>query len=151
MATAHDVAGPHTIANLPLERVTEHVYVVHASQRLPNKENAGFANNPGFIVTVHGVIVVDPGSSVQIGKELLKKIGTVTDKPVIAVLNTHVHGDHFLGNHAMRLAYPKVPIYAHVRAIERLNSGEGEDWINLFMRMTDGEVVGTRWWRPTSD
>lgn len=143
MATAHDPAGPHTIANLPLERVSERVYVVHASQRLPNKENAGFANNPGFVVTAHGVIVVDPGSSVQIGKELLKKIGTVTDQPVIAVLNTHVHGDHSLGNHAMRLAYPKVPIYAHVRAIERMQSGEGEDWINLFMDMTGGAVAGT--------
>jgi glyoxylase-like metal-dependent hydrolase (beta-lactamase superfamily II) len=60
------------------------------------------------------------------------------------VFNTHVHGDHWLGNHAIRAAYPKVPIYAHRRMIDRVNAGEGEDWLKLFMGMTQGAVAGTR-------
>ncbi len=101
-------------------------------------------NNPGFVVTDKGVVVVDPGSSVQIGEKLLEKIASVTSKPVIAVFNTHVHGDHWLGNHAMRAAYPGVPIYAHARMLQRVEAGEGEEWLALFSTMTEGAVDGTR-------
>jgi len=74
----------------------------------------------------------------------LKKVQGVSDKPVIAVFNTHVHGDHWLGNHGIREAYPGVPIYAHLRMIERVEAGEGEDWIKLLMGMTNGAIEGTK-------
>jgi glyoxylase-like metal-dependent hydrolase (beta-lactamase superfamily II) len=60
------------------------------------------------------------------------------------VFNTHVHGDHWLGNHGIREIYPKVPIYAHERMIERVNGGDGEDWIKLLMGMTKNAISGTK-------
>jgi len=57
------------------------------------------------VLTAKGVVVVDPGSSVQVGEMLLKKIATVTKDPVIAVFNTHIHGDHWLGNDRHRRAH----------------------------------------------
>ncbi len=141
---AHDPNVPATIEHHSLDRVSNHIHVVHASQHLPNLANRGFMNNPAAILTKSGVIIVDPGSSVEIGKQLLEKIWTVSDKPVIAVFNTHVHGDHWLGNHGIREIYPNVPIYAHQRAIERINAGEGEYWIGVFTRMTNGAVGGTK-------
>ena len=106
-------------------------------------------NNPAAILTPNGVIIVDPGSSATIGKELLKKISKVSSKPVIAVFNTHVHGDHWLGNQGIREIYPKVPIYAHERMLERAKAGEGDEWIRIFMNMTQGAIAGTRPVGPT--
>jgi len=141
---AHDPKVPSSIEDYPLDRVSDHIHVVHATQHLPNPQNRGFMNNPAAILTPNGVIVVDPGSSAEIGKQLLKKIRRISDKPVIAVLNTHVHGDHWLGNDGIRTVYPNVPIYAHERAIERINAGEGDYWIGVFMAMTKGAIAGTK-------
>lgn len=141
---AHDGKGPVSIQQYPLDRVSSHIYVVHGVHQLPNPKNRGFMNNPAAILTSNGVIIVDPGSSAEVGKQLLKKVRKVSDKPVIAILNTHVHGDHWLGNSGIRERYPNVPIYAHERMIQRANAGEGEDWIKLFNRMTKGAIAGTR-------
>lgn len=144
VSLAHDVSLPFPIEHYPLDHVSKHIYVVHGTQALPSPESRGFMNNPSAIVTANGVIVVDPGSSAEIGKQLLKKIRDVSDKPVIAVFNTHVHGDHWLGNQGVRERYPTVPIYAHMRMIERVNAGEGEDWIKLLSGMTKGAIDGTK-------
>jgi len=146
---AHDVKGPSSIEHFPLDKVTQHIYVVHGPDGLPNDDNRGFINNPTIILTEHGVIVVDPGSSMKIGQEFLKKIHALTPNPVIAVFNTHVHGDHWLGNVAIREEYPAVPIYAHKRMIELVNNGAGEDWIKIFKGMIKGAMDGTRVVGPT--
>lgn len=143
-ALAHNSQAPSSIEHYPLDRVSKHIYVVHGTQELPSPETRGFMNNPAAILTTNGVIIIDPGSSSEIGKQLLKKVREVSDNPVIAVFNTHVHGDHWLGNQGVREAYPKVPIYAHERMIERVNAGQGEDWIKLLMGMTRGAIADTR-------
>ena len=141
---AHNVKSPSSIKDHRLDKVSKNIYVVHGTQELPNPETRGFMNNPAAIITSNGVIIVDPGSSAEIAKQLLDKIKLVSDKPVVAVFNTHVHGDHWLGNQGIREIYPKIPIYAHKRMIERVKAGDGEDWIKLFMGMTKGAVSGTK-------
>ena len=96
------------------EQIAPGVYVIHGPTELPSPSNQGFMNNPAFIVTDAGVVVIDPGSSVQVGEMVLARIGRITDKPVLAVFNTHVHGDHWLGNQAIRARYPDVPIYGQI-------------------------------------
>ena len=41
------------------------------------------------------------------------------------MFNTHVHGDHWLGNDAIRKDYPKAKIYAHPKARSAIAAGEG--------------------------
>lgn len=147
-AIAHELRGPQTIEYHKVEAVTSRIHVVYGPRGFPSERTAGFMNNPAFIVGSGGVIVIDPGSGIQIGNELLKKIRSVTDKPVIAVFNTHVHGDHWLGNDAIRRAYPDAAIYAHHRMIERLDAGEGEEFVDLFLRATNGATAGTRIVKP---
>ena len=148
-ALAHDPAGPQTIELHSADRVSPNIYVVHSPRGLPNKENYAFINNPAFIVAKDGVIVVDPGGSLQVGAELVKKIRKVTDKPVIAILNTHIHGDHWLGNDGVRRAFPRAAIYAHPRMVDRMSLGEGERWLERFELMTEGAITGTRVVAPT--
>nr|WP_231892881.1 MBL fold metallo-hydrolase [endosymbiont of unidentified scaly snail isolate Monju] len=80
-------------------------------------------NNPSFLVTEQGVVVVDPGGTLQAGRMLVGKIRATTDKPVLAVFNTHVHGDHWLGNQAIVEAWPQAVIYAHPKMIEEAKAG----------------------------
>ena len=63
-------------------------------------KNGGNIVNTGFIVTPAGVLVIDSGPSRAYGEQLRRAIARITDKPVVMVLNTHHHPDHFLGNQA---------------------------------------------------
>jgi len=107
-------------------KITDRVYVIHGPLGMPSQENQGFANNPAFVLTNAGVVVIDPGSSVQVGEMVLGRIAAVTGAPVIAVFNTHIHGDHWLGNQAIKAAFPKAVIYAHPKMIEQARAGAGE-------------------------
>jgi glyoxylase-like metal-dependent hydrolase (beta-lactamase superfamily II) len=125
------------------DKVSDHVYVIHGPLELPNETNEGFMNNPAFIVTDDGVVVIDPGSSVHTGNMLLREIRKLTDKPVIAVFDTHVHGDHWLGNDAIKRAFPDADIYAHHKTISMIADGEGQNWLELMSTMTKGATDGT--------
>jgi cyclase len=57
----------------------------------------GGGGNSAVFVMADGVTVVDtknPGW----GQPLLDKIKSVTDKPIVRIINTHTHGDHVSGN-----------------------------------------------------
>jgi cyclase len=60
------------------------------------------SSNSAFLVTDAGVLVIDTGQHPADGRALLERIRKITDKPVKWVINTHAHGDHFLGNPAFR-------------------------------------------------
>ncbi len=65
--------GPD-VPDYPADEVAPGLYVIHGPVGYPSPENQGFMNNPAFLVTETGVIVVDPGSSVQTGEMVLRQI-----------------------------------------------------------------------------
>lgn len=150
VACTNDARGPAIKADYPVVKVTDHVYVIEGPAAYPNKENQGFMNNPGFVLTSRGVVIIDPGSSVQIGEMVLAKLRTVTAAPVIAVFNTHIHGDHWLGNQAILAAYPKAVIYAHPRMRAKTEVAGGQ-WMKNLMELTGGAVKGTQPVAPNAD
>jgi len=137
------------LAAYPTEKIAAHTWVVLGPRETPNKINQGFMNNPAFVVTNKSVAVFDPGSSVQIGKALIKRIEEVTDKPITHVFNSHIHGDHWLASDAIQQAYPEVKIYAHPVLLEEAKTGEGERWVKLMSELTDGATDGTKVVLPT--
>lgn len=62
------------------------------------------SSNSAFLVTDEGVLAIDSGQHPADGRALLERIRKVTDKPVKWLVNTHAHGDHFLGNPAFKQA-----------------------------------------------
>jgi len=140
---AHSFKVPKDIKELALTKISDDVYVAYGMFSMPDKNNRGFISNTGIVITEEGVVVFDSGGSQQVGELLVEKIRGLTDKPVIALFNSHMHGDHWLGNAAIRKAYPDVRIYAHERAIERLKNGEAEQWLDIFMQSTDNAIAGT--------
>ncbi len=125
------------------EQVSPNVYVVHGPNGFPSPANQGFMNNPGFILTQDGVVVIDPGSSVQVGRMVLDAIDKVTDQPVVACFATHIHGDHWLGNQAITARYPQAKLFAHPELIKQAEGGEAQNWMDLMIQLTQGATEGT--------
>jgi len=126
------------------KKIAQHTWVILGPTDQPNVKIKGFMNNPAFVITEKSVIVFDPGSSVQVGRALVKKIRKQTNNPITHVFNSHVHGDHWLGNHGIQEAFPDVQIYAHPEQIKEAKAGEAEVWIALMKRVTEGATEGTK-------
>jgi cyclase len=60
------------------------------------------SSNAAFLVTDDGVLVVDTRQHPAHGRDLIERIRKITDKPIKWAVNTHAHGDHFLGNPAFK-------------------------------------------------
>lgn len=133
-----------SIRDYPAEKVAANTYVIHGPAGLPSPENKGFMNNPVFVITHAGVVIIDPGSSLYTGQMVLRQIRKVTDKPITHVLNTHIHGDHWLGNQAFSETFPKASIMAHPNMIKQAKAGADKQWINMMSNLTKGATDGTK-------
>jgi cyclase len=119
------LAGP-VAENFKVQRLTDGVYAV-IRQDPPGMMCDG---NSGFIVGNDGVVVID---APEASREVLAAIKKVTKKPVTAVINTHWHDDHIIGNQVYRNAFPKARFIAHEATREYL-AGPG---IEARQRMVD--------------
>ena len=88
-------------------------------------------NNPAILMGNSSVIIIDPGSSLESGRMVLRQLKKMTNKPVTLVFNTHVHGDHWLGNQAIREEYPDAKFYAHPEMIRKAKESEAEAWVKM--------------------
>lgn len=138
------IEGP-PVADIPAQQLSKHVWLVYSPDGFPTPENRGMMANVIFVVTSAGVVVIDSGASLQIGQMAIRMIRQVTDKPVVAVFNSHYHGDHWLGNHAFVKTYgDQLPIYALQSTIEKLQGTEAQLWRSLMARWTNQSTLGTQ-------
>lgn len=83
---------------LEVQPVTENVWAIVGPNEQRNPEN--LANNAtfGLVVTLEGSVLMDPGGSYK-GAELLNAaVRSVTDQPVVYVINTGGQDHRWLGN-----------------------------------------------------
>lgn len=146
--SAHAAPGD-TVKSYPAKQVAPDTWVITGPLGEPSVENQGFMNNPAWIIAGDQVIVIDPGSSVQAGRMVVNAIRKTTKLPVTTVYNTHVHGDHWLGNQAILEAWPKAVFIAHPDMIAKAHAGEAESWVKLMSKLTQGYTDGTRAEIPT--
>jgi len=137
----------HASYPMKAEKVGPDVYaIISPARNLPDPENKGWNSNSAFFVTPQGVLLFDTGSSQGIGESLKKTIRSVTNKPVKWIINSHSHGDHWLGNAAFKDTSPE--IYASEIVSEKILT-EGDDWIDRFSRMTNGSTGNSEIALPT--
>ena len=132
------------VGSFSFEKVNDGVYVMHGPLTEPNKQNHGFMNNPAIVETSNGLVLIDPGSTYQVGKNVLAEIEKISQKPILAVFNTHIHGDHWLANHAISEKYPDVKIYGHPAMIEQATGDEGARWVRIMDQLTSGMAKDTK-------
>ena len=137
------IMGPPMYDIAP-QQISKHVWIIFAPDGFPTPENRGMMSNVTFVVTSAGVVILDSGSSLQIGEMAIRMIRKVTDKPVIAVFNSHFHGDHWLGNHAFVKTFGKsLPIHALAATRKTIEGHEGNLWRTLMEKWTNQSTSGT--------
>ena len=90
-----------------IEDLGNGVYVHHGEHLDIDEGYQGDICNISFVVGDKGVAVIDTGGSLKVGQQLRAAIKKVTDKPILYVINTHVHPDHIFGNAAFVEDKPK--------------------------------------------
>lgn len=83
---------------LELQKVTQDVYAIVGE--LGNRSPKNFGNNGtfGFVITSEGVVLIDSGGTDDGAKAIAAIIKTVTNKPVVIVINTGGQDHRWLGN-----------------------------------------------------
>jgi len=80
------------------QNVHANVFIMQGVLSAPDDINRGFINNPAFIESKNGLILIDPGGSYEIARQVHRQLQIHSAKPVIAIFNTHNHDDHWFGN-----------------------------------------------------
>ena len=94
------VAHAQTLPEARTVKLNDRIYVLLGPIQHANRFNQGYMINSTVIVGDKGIILVDSGGTVEVGRHIAKAVRQITDKPVTHVVNTHHHGDHYLGNAA---------------------------------------------------
>lgn len=136
----------------PILPISPHVFMIEAPDGFPTPENLGLMSNVIFIAGQRGALVVDSGASVQIAEMAIRQWKAFRNQPVVAVINTHYHGDHWLGNQAFTAEWgPDLPIYAHAGTREAIAGAVGIFWRDAMERWTNDATAGTRIVLPQHD
>lgn len=120
-------------------KINERLYVLLGPVQHANKMNQGYMINSTVIIGDKGVILVDPGGTDEVGHFIRQQVKKVTVKPVTHVINTHSHGDHYLGN----IAFPEAMIISSEKCRE-LVIQTGDVWLRMMENMVGRPFPKTR-------
>ena len=148
VCTLPGTAGAQFEYSMRARAVADGVYaIVTPTRDLPNPLNGGWNSNSAFVVTDAGVLLFDSGSSTAIGIAIRKTIAAVTPQPVRWIVNSHAHGDHWLGNAAFADSVER--IFASAEVAAAIEAGCSA-WVERFDEMTGGITGDSRILPPDS-
>jgi cyclase len=75
--------------------------------------DVGLGGNSVAILTDEGVVMFDTSGTPASGQAILSEVHKLTDKPVLYVINSHWHWDHWGGNQVFKAAFPNVQFLSH--------------------------------------
>ena len=126
----------------PVKQITDKIQVMFGPLDLPDSNNRGFRNNVIIVSTSKGIVLMDPGGSAWSGEMVARKVKSMFGAPVLAVFNSHAHGDHWLGNEGIKRHFPDAVIYGHPKMKARLERNDGVTWLETINRLTDNLADG---------
>ena len=120
------------------QRVADDTWVLTGRNEDFSVANGGNIVNTAFVVTGAGVVVIDSGPSRRYGEQLRRAIASVTAEPIVQVLITHHHPDHFLGSQA----FIAQTLYALPATISSIVS-DGNAFAENLYRLCGDWMLGT--------
>lgn len=136
-------AGRWTYGLEPQE-IDEGVYLLRGADEHLSVNNGGNIANIIFMETGEGVILFDTGPSRIYGEELRQAIAKTTDEPIIRVIVSHAHPDHYLGNQV----FEELPIES-LAEVRDVIADIGDLFTDNMYRLVDVWMRGTRTVVPT--
>jgi len=129
--------GPDWDYNLKPVQVSERVWCFFGAMDMPTKDNAGDMSNSCYIKGDTAWIAWDSGPSYIFAKQAYEAMKKIADMPVEAVIVSHEHDDHWLGNN-----YYKEVHHATIYGPESINENyygprhiDGKDYPGMQTRM----------------
>lgn len=83
---------------IKLQKVATDVYAIVGERGNRTAKNLGNNATFGFVITTDGVVLIDSGGTYQGARQIDLLIKSVTDKPVVKVINTGGQDHRWLGN-----------------------------------------------------
>jgi len=120
-----------------ISEVAPGVFVHQGRYEVQSAENRGDIANASFVVGSDGVAVIDTSGSAVMGRELRDAIRAVTNKPILYVINTHMHPDHVLGNAAFK---EDKPAYVGHHKLARALGTRKESYLTANKQMLGDEA-----------
>src|SRR5687768_5503868 len=120
-------------------KINARVYALLGPVQHANRINQGYMINTTVIVGDKGVVLVDSGGSDEVGRHIAAAVRRITDKPVTHVVNTHHHGDHYLGNVAFEGA-----TFVSSETCRKLVRETGGEWLAIMQGAVGERLPGTR-------
>jgi cyclase len=99
-------------------------------------DGSWWINNTGLLVGRAGAVAIDSCSTERRTRAFLGAIGTVTDRPVRTLVNTHHHGDHTHGNHL----FGGATIVGHERTRAEVIAAGKPNWPGVWTPVDWGEI-----------
>ena len=140
--TASSSASPTEDDILTLQRVTENVYGIVGPVHDRTASNLGNNATFGFVVTYHGVVLIDPGGSYKGAKRIQGIIRSVTEQPVRVVINTGGEDHRWLGNDYFKSR--GATVIANAEAVADQKARLNEILLRLANTAGDDVLQGTR-------
>lgn len=134
VAAPSATAGNAATVAMRAEDVADGTWFVQGQAAMGSAANQNFISNAAFVVTPHGVLVVDALGSPPLAERLLALIRERTAQPVRWVVVTHCHADHLYGLQVFKAAGAQV--VAHVGCRDYLAS----DTAQLRLRASRDEL-----------
>ncbi len=125
---------------MKLIKVEENLYMVRGHDGLLSKENKGFISNAFAILTDEGWIVIDSLTTPELAREFIKLIKKESDKPILYLIVTHYHLDHWYGAKAFK--EEKARVVGHRNLREVYESGEAERVLEVQSQVFKG-ILGS--------
>jgi cyclase len=138
-ATAAASEAPPAFPAARVHSINDRVHVLLGPVQHPNPQNQGYMVNSTLIIGERGAILVDPGGSDEVGWHIAAAVLGITFKRVTHVINTHPHGDHYLGN----TAFPGARVLSS-EACRKLVTERGHEWVAMMEQAVGRKLPGTR-------
>ena len=116
--------------HMALENLGNGIYVHHGAHLDIDTGYQGDICNLSVVVGSKGVAVIDTGGSFKVGEQLRQAIRKISDKPILYVINSHVHPDHIFGNAAFLADKPAFVGHAKLGDAMQLRK-EAYDKLNI--------------------
>jgi cyclase len=120
-------------------KINDRVHVLLGPIQHANRLNQGYMINSTVIVGGNGVILVDSGGTAEVGRHIASAVRRITHKPVTHVVNTHHHGDHYLGN----VAFEGATLISS-EMCRRMVLETGSEWLGIMERDIGRKLPGTK-------
>jgi len=93
---------------MPPEKIADHVWVM----RQPDRLWAAVIGNVTIVEQSDGIVLIDSGGSIPDGRDIVRAVAALSQKPIKAVAITHWHNDHPLGVPGILETFPGAQVIA---------------------------------------